>query len=101
MFNDNGSYWQGYIGYPAIAFLPQKGLLEYRPEMADVFRGLPWKDINTKFKKDFARTIEYIFTSRGESKRNEVKEYAHNLLARLQELDLTMLGKKAKPLVEY
>ena len=27
--NDNGSYWQGYMGYPAIAFLMTTGRLAF------------------------------------------------------------------------
>src|SRR5260370_9155084 len=44
--NDSASYWQGYLGYPAIAGMLARGL--YRPR-ADVFKALhriPWKKHN-------------------------------------------------------
>ena len=29
MANDNGSYWQGYLGYPSVAFLMKTSILDY------------------------------------------------------------------------
>ncbi len=55
--NDNGSYWQGYIGYPAIAVLLIRGL--YRPpaNVIDALAGIPWKEINRTFKNDYDKTL--------------------------------------------
>ncbi len=49
--NDNGSVYKGYLGYPAIAFLMLKGLLPYDPQLAEKLKGVPWKELNEKFKK--------------------------------------------------
>jgi len=40
MVNDNGSYWNGYLGYPAIAFLLQTGVLEYTEDYASYFKNI-------------------------------------------------------------
>ena len=58
--NDNASYWQGYVGYPAIAVLIARGL--YRPpaNVTDALAGVPWKELNRKYKKDFAKTIAEV-----------------------------------------
>jgi len=55
--NDNGSYWQGYLGYPAIAVLLIRGL--YRPpaNVIDALAGIPWKEINRTFKNDYDKTL--------------------------------------------
>ena len=53
MTNDNGSYWKGYLGYPAIAFLMLSGTLPYDSGMGELVKGIAWKDVNTKFKNDF------------------------------------------------
>ncbi len=45
MCNDNGSYWQGYFGYPAIAFLMIRGIIPYTSAFADNLAGIAWKDI--------------------------------------------------------
>ena len=58
--NDNASYWQGYLGYPAIAVLLMRGL--YRPpaNVIDALAGIPWKEINRRFKNDYARTLTEV-----------------------------------------
>lgn len=59
MCNDNGSFWQGYLGYPAIAYLLKTGVIPYKQESADILRDIKWKDINQDFKNDFAKTEKY------------------------------------------
>jgi hypothetical protein len=58
--NDNASYWQGYVGYPAIAVLLTRGL--YRPpaNVTDALAGVPWKELNRKYKNDWAKTIAEV-----------------------------------------
>lgn len=59
MCNDNGSYWAGYLGYPAIAFLLNIGLIPYQSQSANLLKDIKWKDINQRFKNDFAKTEQY------------------------------------------
>ncbi len=54
--NDNGSYWQGYLGYPAIAYFMAKGILQYESTVAAWLKGIAWKDVNTKFENDYVQT---------------------------------------------
>ena len=58
--NDNASYWQGYVGYPAIAVLIARGF--YRPpaNVTDALAGVAWKELNRKFKNDWAKTIAEV-----------------------------------------
>jgi len=58
--NDNSSYWQGYLGYPAIAVLLIRGL--YRPpaNVIDALAGIPWKEINRRFKNDYEKTLTEV-----------------------------------------
>ncbi len=58
--NDNASYWQGYVGYPAIAVLLARGF--YRPpaNVTDALAGVAWKELNRKFKNDWARPIAEV-----------------------------------------
>lgn len=56
--NDNASYWQGYLGYPAIAVLIARGLIAPRREVIDALAGAPWKELNARFRNDYGRTIE-------------------------------------------
>ncbi|HTT76341.1 MAG TPA: hypothetical protein VMF50_10235 [Candidatus Binataceae bacterium] len=58
--NDNASYWQGYLGYPAIAVLLLHGLYSPRPETLTALAGVPWKELNTRFRNDYARTLDDV-----------------------------------------
>ena len=55
--NDNGSYWQGYIGYPAIAVLLMRVLYRAPANVIDALAGVPWKELNRKFKNDYDQTL--------------------------------------------
>ena len=68
--NDNASYWQGYLGYPAIAVLLARGM--YRPpaNVTDALAGVPWKELNRKFKNDYAKTIAQV--------ENELEQSGHD-----------------------
>lgn len=99
MVNDNGSYWKGYLGYPAIAYLMMIGKIYYTQEQTTAFVGIAWKDINTKFKNDFDKTLTYIH--------NAQEERGIDVVGLEKEIDLifthvsnnlpSMLGKKTKP----
>jgi hypothetical protein len=58
--NDNASYWQGYLGYPAIAVVLLRGLYHLREEVISALSGIPWKELNTRFRNDYARTIAEV-----------------------------------------
>jgi len=58
--NDNASYWQGYLGYPIIALLLVQGRVAYDPAVAQALAGVPWKALNTQFKRNYARAIEHV-----------------------------------------
>lgn len=40
MANDSGSFYQGYLGYPAIAFLMKIGLISYDEKLAKLLKGI-------------------------------------------------------------
>src|SRR6202030_2179073 len=45
--NDNASFWQGYLGYPAIASLIARGLIDADRTATRALAGVPWKELNT------------------------------------------------------
>ncbi len=57
---DNASYWQGYLGYPAIAVLMARGTLHASAEATRALAGIPWKELNRRFKNDYARTTAEV-----------------------------------------
>jgi len=97
MANDNGSYWKGYLGYPSIAFLFKIGLLEFRPNLANLLKGIHWKDINQKFKNDFGKTLTYIETFLDPKYKKSLADYVKIVDEKISALDLGLLGTKTTP----
>src|SRR5229473_8243795 len=58
--NDNASYWRGYLGYPAIAVMIELGHYRAPANVSDALAGVAWKELNTKFKNDYAKTIAEV-----------------------------------------
>lgn len=97
--NDNGSYWQGYLGYPSIAVLMAKGLIKYNNDFAEALKGIHWKDINTKFKNDFDKTTDYIHDLL-QDKKIDLKLFKAEvdaILSQISKLKMNKLGTTAKP----
>ena len=106
MSNDNSAYWKGELGYPAIALLMQLGVLPYDAEVAESLKGIAWKDINQKHKNDFDKTVMEVLThvtllSDSVAKSAEVVKFCDNVLSKIEQLELNLLGPKQKPPVGY
>jgi hypothetical protein len=61
--NDNASYWQGYLGYPAIAYLMSRGQLPFDAGLAARLAALAWKTLNAKLKQP-AKVMAYLQETR-------------------------------------
>lgn len=99
MCNDNGSYWGGYLGYPAIAYLLSVGIIPYSPTSADILKDIKWKDINQSFKNDFVKTEKYcqdLVTERG-GDLSALLSDINQIHAHLSTHPYSLLGKKPKP----
>ncbi len=58
--NDNASYWQGYLGYPVLAVLLVRGVLRADATAVDAMAGVPWHDLNTRFKRDYEAAVAHV-----------------------------------------
>lgn len=58
--NDNASYWQGYLGYPAIAVLMMRAAIEQPAGAAQALAGIPWKQLNRDFRNDWDKTLSEV-----------------------------------------
>ena len=99
MSNDNGSYWQGYLGYPAIAFLMRKKVIKYDPQYCRALARIPWKEINTRTKNDYKKTEAEaikIASKRGISKDDLMAEVDY-IYKQIRELSLKIFGIRIKP----
>jgi hypothetical protein len=97
--NDNASYWQGYLGYPAIAVLVERGLIARPPaDATDALARIPWKEINRRFRNDYEKTIaevERIAEQRGQDP-NAIRAEAEAILSALRKL-APYRGKRRPP----
>jgi hypothetical protein len=97
--NDNASYWQGYMGYPIIAVLMLLGRLDFKQEIAQLLSGIPWKDINRKFRNDYQKAIESVLNAiaaKGESRDMIVAE-VDRIMAQIETLELEKLPRRRRP----
>lgn len=101
MANDNGSYYQGYLGYPAIAYLMCAGELPYDAGVAELLRGVAWKDLNTRFKNDYAKTLAHILADKSEAEQAHIVAEVERIGAAIAKLSLSQLGPRTKPPVGY
>ena len=99
--NDNASYWQGYLGYPTIAVLLARGF--YRPpaNVTDALAGVPWKELNRKYKNDWAKTIAEVEKELAQAGHHPdaVRSEAEAVLSFLRALR-PVRGKRSRPPAE-
>ncbi len=58
--NDNASFWQGYLGYPAIAVMIKRGFIQADESATQALAGVPWRQLNTQYRNDYDRTLEDV-----------------------------------------
>ncbi len=97
--NDNSSYWQGSLGYPIIAVLMLEGKLSLDREIADYFKGIKWKELNTLYKNKYDEVVGQILEDYREayidveSIENEVEK----VYKEIENLDIDTKRSKMKP----
>ncbi|MGB6565402.1 MAG: hypothetical protein WBE69_22610 [Candidatus Binataceae bacterium] len=97
--NDNASYWQGYLGYPAIAVLMARGKLHASAETTSMLAGIPWKELNRRFKNDYERTaaeVARIVAERG-GDFDAIRAEAASILDALAALGLERGARRRPP----
>lgn len=89
--NDNGSYWQGYAGYPMIAVLMLQGRLPLDRQIAGYFKGINWTELNArhkaKYDKAVAEVMERLRTEGVDTDRVDAE--VKRVYDALKELDIT------------
>lgn len=97
MSNDNSSYWKGELGYPSIAFLMKAGVITYDADIANILKGVPWKDINQKFKNNFEKALEFILSTKTQKERDDLRILCEKVDVEIKKLNLGLLGEKVTP----
>ncbi len=96
--NDNASYWQGYVGYPAIAVLMRRGSIPMPAKAAEALAGVPWNELNHRFKRDYAKTLAEVERRLKQAGRDpdEIRADAEAVMEALRSL-APYRGKRLRP----
>lgn len=92
--SDNASYWQKTLGYPVLAVLMLQDRLSYNKEIAEMFKGIQWKQINKEYKNDYDKAAEFVLSNMVASE--AIRESAEDILKQCQQLDLKYKRKMQK-----
>jgi hypothetical protein len=96
--NDNASYWQGYLGYPAIAVMLARGLYQPDPDVLKALGGIQWKKLNRRNRNNYDRAIAEVLAE-AERAGYDPKRITSEAEAILQVLRSTapLKGRRHKP----
>ncbi len=96
--NDNASYWQGYVGYPPIAVMLARGLYRAPATVIDALAGIPWKELNRRYRNDYAKTLAEVARQLDAAGHDSdaVRSEAEAILAWLRKLK-PHRGKRLRP----
>lgn len=97
MTNDNLSYFKGVLGYPGVAYLMMIGTLPYDARILPLLRGIHWKDLNTKFKGNFRKTLETVLEKLSPADVEFLQDESERVHTILLTLSLPHLGEKVPP----
>ena len=96
--NDNASYWQGYLGYPAIAVMIARGMIAADRDAINALGGIPWKKLNRQYRNDYVRTladVDQVLMERGIDPA-AIKAACETILAALREF-APIQGPRRRP----
>lgn len=93
--DDNGTYWQGYPGYPVIAVLILQGRLPgLEKDCLGDLAGVDWKALNDAHRRDYAAAADEALA--GKPHEAQIRQAAQDLYRELEGLDLTLRRGRAR-----
>ncbi len=97
--NDNASYWQGYLGYPAIALLLTTGVLRADPAAVTPLGGVDWHALNRRFRRDYDAAVAHVLDDlqAGGVDTGAIRTAAEDVLRQLAALEPERLGPRRRP----
>jgi hypothetical protein len=97
--NDNASYWQGYLGYPAVAVLLTVGALHADGAIVGLLAGVPWHELNARFKRDYDAAVDSVLADLEEQGADRARIVAEvdAVMAQLAALELQRPPRRRRP----
>lgn len=92
--NDNGTYWQEYIGYPMIAVLMELGKIIYSRDMAMLVAGINWRELNKRYNNNFEHAAQSVLEDleKQGKDRAALEHEAFTIYEQLRKLNVQKLG---------
>jgi hypothetical protein len=97
--NDNASYWQGYLGYPILAVLLERGELHADSDAVSAMAGVPWHDLNRRYRRDYDAAVAHALGALKEHVVDPalVERQVDDVLDQIAALDLRREGRGRRP----
>lgn len=89
---DNATFWQGYPGYPVLAVMMLQGKLPLALDEAYEWKGVNWKEINTKYRNDYAKAVAEVAESRNIDKM-KANDAARKVMDTLEKMTIQIKRK--------
>lgn len=93
---DSATYWQGYPGYPIIAVLMLQKKLTFDKEIAALFSGINWTELNKKHNRDYASAVAAVIQER-HCDVNRVNAAVNKVYEEIKALDILVKRGKLRP----
>ncbi len=108
MCNDNASYFEETLGYPAIAYLMEVGEIDYNKLYSQALKNIYWKELNSKYDKNkgkgvpnynFDKVVEEIQILLEKKEINIVgfNDYVEKVMQQIIKKKFKILGDKKHP----
>lgn len=97
MANDNLSYYKGMLGYPSIAYLMVIHVIPYDERVLPMLRDVPWKDLNTRYKGNFRKTLETVLEKCTPSESEFLQDEVGRIYTELTQRAFSILGPRVTP----
>ena len=92
---DNGTYWQGYTGYPVIGVLILQSKLKVDKDIFHYFSNVNWNSLNKKHKRDYHAALLEVFEEKQipPQDRETIENLTQQVYEQLKALDLKIVRK--------
>ena len=92
---DNGTYWQGYAGYPVIGVLILQSKIDVDKSIIGYFADINWNSLNKKHKRDYRAALLEAFAEKQIAKEDieRIEAITQQAYEQLKSLDLKIVRK--------
>lgn len=92
---DNGTYWQGYPGYPIVAVLLHEKKIMFDESVITYFSEIDWNDLNIKYKRNYRAAVWEIFKQKKLSDKQieKVENVTQHIFEQLQRMNIKVVRK--------